>query len=113
MACRSNLVKDLIMEAFVVFTREETTDPHELATYSAGVGPSFDGHDVSFLAAYGAMEQLEGPPVEGAVILRFPSMQAAQTGIIAPPTRPSPRIALPVPATAASSSRGGGETPTK
>ena len=75
--CRSNLAKDLDMEAFVVFTREETTDPHELATYSAGVGPSFDGHDVTFLAAYGAMEQLEGPPVEGAVILRFPTMQAA------------------------------------
>ena len=62
------------MEAFVVFTREETTDPEELATYSAGVGPSFDGHDVTFLAAYGAMEHLEGPPVEGAVILRFPTI---------------------------------------
>ena len=43
------------MEAFVVFTREETSDPHALATYSAGVGPSFDGHDVTFLAAYGAV----------------------------------------------------------
>ncbi|MGU5664399.1 hypothetical protein, partial [Aeromonas sanarellii] len=38
-----------MMEAFVVFTREETSDPHALATYSAGVGPSFDGHDVTFL----------------------------------------------------------------
>ena len=63
-------MKDFKMEAFVVFTREETTDPEELATYSAGVGPSFDGHDV--------MEHLEGPPVEGAVILRFPTMQAAR-----------------------------------
>ena len=65
------------MEAFVVFTREETTDPEALATYSAGVGPSFDGHEVTFLAAYGAMEHLEGPLIEGAVILRFPSMQSA------------------------------------
>lgn len=32
----------------------------------------------TFLAAYGAMEHLEGPPVEGAVILRFPTMQAAR-----------------------------------
>lgn len=56
-------MKDFKMEAFVVFTREETTDPEELATYSAGVGPSFDGHDVTFLAAYGAMEHLEGPPL--------------------------------------------------
>lgn len=78
MAGRSYLVKDLMMEAFVVFTREETTDPGELATYSAGVGPSFDGHDVTFLAAYGAMQHLEGSPVEGAVILRFPTMQAAR-----------------------------------
>ena len=66
------------MEAFVVFTREETSDPHALATYSAGVGPSFDGHDVTFLAAYGAIQHLEGPPIEGAVILRFPTMQAAR-----------------------------------
>ncbi|MCS7816578.1 DUF1330 domain-containing protein, partial [Pseudomonas aeruginosa] len=67
-----------MMEAFVVFTREETSDPHALATYSAGVGPSFDGHDVTFLAAYGAIQHLEGPPIEGAVILRFPTMQAAR-----------------------------------
>jgi hypothetical protein len=26
-------MKDFKMEAFVVFTREETTDPEELATY--------------------------------------------------------------------------------
>ncbi|HEE9764872.1 TPA: DUF1330 domain-containing protein [Pseudomonas putida] len=67
-----------MMEAFVVFTREETSDPHALATYSAGVGPSFDGHGVTFLAAYGAIQHLEGPPIEGAVILRFPTMQAAR-----------------------------------
>ena len=66
------------MEAFVVFTREETSDPHALATYSAGVGPSFDGHDVTFLAAYGAIQHLEGPPIAGAVILRFPPLQAAR-----------------------------------
>ncbi|WP_252718544.1 DUF1330 domain-containing protein, partial [Acinetobacter ursingii] len=71
-------LRGLMMEAFVVFTREETSDPHALATYSAGVGPSFDGHDVTFLAAYGAIQHLEGPPIEGAVILRFPTMQAAR-----------------------------------
>jgi uncharacterized protein (DUF1330 family) len=67
-----------MMEAFVVFTREETIDPDALATYSADVGPSFYGHDVTFLAVYGAIEHLEGPPGEGAVILRFPTMQAAR-----------------------------------
>ncbi|WP_406853500.1 DUF1330 domain-containing protein [Brevundimonas sp. BH3] len=34
--------------------------------------------DVTFLAAYGAIQHLEGPPIEGAVILRFPTMQAAR-----------------------------------
>jgi uncharacterized protein (DUF1330 family) len=77
MAGRPHLMKDFMMEAFVVFAREETTDPDELTTYAAVVDPSFDGHDVTFLAAYGAMEHLEGLPFEGAVILRFPTMQAA------------------------------------
>ena len=52
--------------------------PANYALPIAGDGPPFNGHDVTFLAAYGAMEHLEGPPVEGAVILRFPTMQAAR-----------------------------------
>ncbi len=101
------------MEAFVVFTREETSDPHALATYSAGVGPSFDGHDVTFLAAYGAIQHLEGPPIEGAVILRFPTMQAARDWYDSPPTKPSLLNALPVPVTAPLSLKGGGDIPTE
>ena len=31
-ACRCDLMKDFKMEAFVVFTREETTDPEEFVT---------------------------------------------------------------------------------
>ena len=77
-AGRSELLKELMMEAFVVFTREEAIDSDALATYSAGVGPSFDGHDVTFLATYREIKHLEGTPVEGAVILRFPKMQAAR-----------------------------------
>ncbi len=66
------------MEAFVVFTREETSDPHALATYSAGVGPSFDGHDVTFSPLMARSSIWRGRPIEGAVILRFPTMQAAR-----------------------------------
>ncbi|MFS2154404.1 DUF1330 domain-containing protein [Rhizobium sp. Rhizsp42] len=66
------------MPAFVVFTREETLDQSELDTYSARAGSSFEGRDVKFLAAYGTLETLEGPPVEGAVVLQFDTMDAAR-----------------------------------
>lgn len=66
------------MTAYIVFTRDETTDAAELALYSQAVGKTFDGHQVEFLATYGAIETLEGEAVEAAVILRFPDMQAAR-----------------------------------
>ncbi len=66
------------MPAFIVFTKERTIDPAELKTYSAEVGASFDGHPVKFLAAYGPHQVLEGPAIEGAVILEFPDTAAAQ-----------------------------------
>ncbi len=101
------------MEAFVVFTREETSDPHALATYSAGVGPSFDGHDVTFLAAYGAIQHLEGPPIEGAVILRFPTMQAARDWYDSPAYQTIAAQRFAVPVTAPLSLKGGGDIPTE
>jgi uncharacterized protein (DUF1330 family) len=36
------------------------------------------GHPVTVLAAYGRQEVLEGPEVEGVVILEFPSVEAAK-----------------------------------
>lgn len=67
------------MTAYIVFTREETTDAAELALYSQAVGATFEGNTVEFLAAYGDIETLEGDAVEAAVILGFPDMQAART----------------------------------
>jgi len=66
------------MAAYVVFMRDETFNPAELEAYSATVGTSFEGHDVEFLADYGALETLEGKEIEGAVILRFPNVDAAR-----------------------------------
>lgn len=66
------------MPAFVVFTKEETVDQSELDTYSASVGASFKDRDFKLLAAYGAFEVLEGPPMEGAVLLEFPDVEAAR-----------------------------------
>ena len=64
--------------AFVVFIKEETLDPAELAIYKAQVGQSFVGRDFAVRVAYGDHEVLEGPPVEGVVILEFPTVQAAR-----------------------------------
>jgi len=66
------------MPAFVVFTKEETLDQEELDAYSARVRQTFDGHEVEFRAVYGDLEILEGPAIEGAVILEFPDMDAAR-----------------------------------
>ncbi len=66
------------MSAYVVFIKEEVTDQSELDAYSAKVGNSFEGRDLKFLATYGALETLEGPSIQGAVILEFPDTAAAR-----------------------------------
>jgi uncharacterized protein (DUF1330 family) len=64
--------------AYVVFIKEATHDDAEMARYKAQVGASFVGREVIVRAAYGEQEVLEGPPLEGVVILEFPSMEAAR-----------------------------------
>lgn len=66
------------MPAYAVFLRNGIVDPAEFQTYLDKVDASFEGHDVTFLADYGAIETLEGEAVEGAVILQFPGMAAAR-----------------------------------
>lgn len=66
------------MPAFIVFTREKTRDKAELDTYSANVGPSFAGTQMTPRVAYGAFEVVEGPEIEGVVVLEFPDMDAAK-----------------------------------
>ncbi len=66
------------MSAFIVFIKEQTVDQVELDLYSEKVGASFTGHNVRFLATYGEHEVLEGPPIEGAVILEFDDMAKAR-----------------------------------
>jgi uncharacterized protein (DUF1330 family) len=66
------------MTAYIVFTREKTLDPGELDIYRAKVPAARVGHAVTGLAAYGAYEVLEGPAIEGAVILSFPTFAEAK-----------------------------------
>lgn len=75
------------MATYIVFTRERTRDASELATYSQNVGPTLAGHPVTVLAAYGRQEVLEGPEVEGVVILEFPSFDEAKAWYDSPAYR--------------------------
>lgn len=66
------------MVAYVVFTRERLRDQAAMATYSGLAGPSMAGHAVKPLSVYGKCETLEGAPIEGAVIVEFPTIEAAK-----------------------------------
>lgn len=65
------------MTAYVVFTRERTTDTAELKLYAEKAGAAREGHMLTPLAFYGRIDMLEGHPAEGCVILSFPTMAEA------------------------------------
>jgi uncharacterized protein (DUF1330 family) len=75
------------MSAYAVFIREDSRDPAEMERYSQMVGPTLEGHRVKILAGYGHQEVLEGPEVEGVVILKFPSIEAAKARYDSPAYR--------------------------
>jgi uncharacterized protein (DUF1330 family) len=50
----------------------------EYEQYRELLGPATSGHPLKPLALYGNHEMLEGPAIEGAVILEFPTMEAAK-----------------------------------
>lgn len=66
------------MPAYAVFTRERTTNQSELDIYGPLAGASLAGHPITPLAFYGDFQMLEGDPIEGAVILEFPTMAEAR-----------------------------------
>ncbi|WP_288414494.1 DUF1330 domain-containing protein [uncultured Acinetobacter sp.] len=66
------------MSAYVVFTRESTSDAEQMAQYAEKAPLAREGRDLTPLAFYGKFEVLEGSDIEGAVILRFLDMAAAR-----------------------------------
>jgi uncharacterized protein (DUF1330 family) len=66
------------MSAYVVFIRESTIDAAEMQRYAETAPAARAGHDITRLAFYGALDVLEGPPIEGVAIMRFPDMAAAR-----------------------------------
>jgi uncharacterized protein (DUF1330 family) len=75
------------MAAYIVLTREVTRDAAEFEIYSQDVGGTLAGHPVSVLAVYGRQEVLEGPEMEGVVILKFPSFAEAKAWYDSPAYR--------------------------
>jgi uncharacterized protein (DUF1330 family) len=66
------------MTAYIVFQRDTTNDQQALDRYSERADGTFTGHDVQVLVDYGTYEVLEGPPIEGVVVLQFPDAAAAR-----------------------------------
>ena len=66
------------MPAYIVFTRTKTLDQKELEAYWAGIKDTMKGHPIEVLVAYGNHEVLEGDPIEGIVIAKFPTVKAAK-----------------------------------
>ena len=66
------------MSAYIVFTRTKTIDQKELEKYWAGIKATMKGHPIEVLVAYGKQEVLEGDPIEGIAIAKFPNVKAAK-----------------------------------
>jgi len=72
------------MSAYVVYVRDRITDPEEFKKYEDAAPAASVGHPIKPLAFYGAVETLEGPRVDGAVILEFPTLADAQASYNSP-----------------------------
>ncbi len=66
------------MSTYIVFTRTKTIDQKELEKYWAGIKATMNGHPIELLVAYGKHEVLEGDPIEGIVIAKFPDVKAGK-----------------------------------
>lgn len=75
------------MAAYAIFIRESTRDPKELETYSKVAPATLAGHTVAARVVYGRHEVLEGPEIEGAVVLEFPTVEAAKAWYDSPAYR--------------------------
>jgi len=66
------------MVAYIVFTRERMRNRDEYELYREKSRPVNAAHPLKPLAVYGKYEMLEGAAIEGAVILQFPTAEAAK-----------------------------------
>jgi uncharacterized protein (DUF1330 family) len=65
------------MSVYAVFIRDRMRDPNEFKTYSQKSAAARGDHPLKAHVYYGPVEVLEGPPVDGVVIVEFPDKAAA------------------------------------
>lgn len=65
------------MNAYIVFTKVRTIDRQELAAYDSKVAPTLGTFGMKPRAIYGKYSVLEGPEIEGIVIIEFPTFEDA------------------------------------
>ena len=66
------------MCAYVVMIRDQTVNPEELERYTKLAKSAREGHEITPLVRYGAINVLEGPKAEGCLIHKFPTMKEAK-----------------------------------
>lgn len=66
------------MPALAIFIRDRMNDHEEFKTYAKKSAQARGNHPIEALAYYGAVDVVEGPPVDGVVVVRFPDMAAAR-----------------------------------
>jgi uncharacterized protein (DUF1330 family) len=66
------------MPAYVVFMRERMRNQEAYDRYRPQARAALEGQPAKALVRYGRHETIEGAPIDGAVILEFPTFEAAQ-----------------------------------
>ena len=66
------------MSAYMIFIRDKMLDTNQYAQYLQTSAPTLAAYGGEILVLNGAKEVLEGAPIDGAVVLRFPDMTAAR-----------------------------------
>ena len=66
------------MSAYMIFIRDKMLDANQYAHYLQTAAPTLAAYGGEILVLNGANQSLEGAPIDGAVILRFPDMTAAR-----------------------------------
>lgn len=72
------------MTAYIVYVRDRITDAEEFKKYEELAPAAAVGHPMTPLAFYGSVETLEGPEVDGAVIVEFPTFAEAKASYESP-----------------------------
>ncbi len=75
------------MAAYVIFIRESVRNTSEMEIYAKKAPAAMAGHAVTPLVVYGRHEVIEGPQVEGVVILQFPTFDEAKAWYDSPAYR--------------------------